>query len=133
MDSSYFMFERLDVWKLSVDFVKEIYEILETFPSDEKYSLVNQIRRAAISVPSNIAEGSGRVSAKEKIHFVDFANGSLYEAVCQLNIAMQVGYIQEDRYVNVKNQASRLAMMLGGWRRSLSARENNIKKERNND
>ncbi|MBP5688093.1 MAG: four helix bundle protein [Muribaculaceae bacterium] len=133
MDSFYFMYERLDVWKFSMDFVKEIYELLETFPSDEKYSLVSQIRRSAISVPSNIAEGSGRMSIKEKIHFIDIATGSLYEAICQLNIALQVGYVQEDNYDNIKNQATRIAMMLGGWRRSLSSRETGNKKENNNE
>ena len=133
MDSFYFMYERLDVWKFSMDFVKEIYELLETFPSDEKYSLVSQIRRSAISVPSNIAEGSGRMSIKEKIHFIDIATVSLYEAICQLNIALQVGYVQEDNYDNIKNQATRIAMMLGGWRRSLSSRETGNKKENNNE
>lgn len=133
MDSLYFMFERLDVWKFSMDFVKEIYELLTAFPSDEKYSLVSQIRRAAISLPSNIAEGSGRASVKEKVHFIDIANGSLYEVVCQLNIAMQVGYIQEDVYTHFKNKATRIAMMLGGWRRSLNSRDIGNKNDKNNE
>ena len=122
METSFFMYEKLDVWKFSMDFVIKIYRLLDEFPSHEQYALTSQIRRSAISVPSNIAEGSGRMSVKEKIHFVDIANGSLHEVLCQLKIATQVGYIQESCYEDIKNQATRIAMMLGGWRRSLSTK-----------
>lgn len=122
MEPSFFMYEKLDVWKFSMDFVTDIYKLVDEFPPTEKYGLTSQIKRAAISVPSNIAEGSGRMSIKEKIHFVDIANGSLYEVLCQLKIANLVGYLQETCYENIKNQATRIAMMLGGWRRSLSTK-----------
>jgi four helix bundle protein len=69
MDFALFSFEQLDMWKLSMDFVSEIYELLKEFPDGERYALTSQIRRAAISVPSNIAEGTGRFSIKEKLHF----------------------------------------------------------------
>jgi four helix bundle protein len=69
MDFALFSFEQLEMWNLSMDFVTEIYELLKQFPENEKYALTSQIRRAAISVPSNIAEGTGRSSIKEKLHF----------------------------------------------------------------
>lgn len=113
------------MWKLAVDFVKEIYELLYGFPVSENFILSSQIKRAGISVPSNIAEGAGRVSKKEKIHFVDIANGSLCEVLCQLKIALELGYIDEDSYVAMKNKASKIAMMLGGWRRSIASKIEN--------
>lgn len=120
MGSSFFLYEKLDVWNYAMDFVTEVYELLNSFPTSENFVLNSQIKRAAISIPSNIAEGSGRVSVKEKIHFIDIANGSLYEVLCQLKIANQLGYIQNDNYVDIKNKATRIAMMLGGLRRSYS-------------
>ncbi len=79
MDSSYFLYEKLEVWQLSMDFVDNIYALLRNFPNEEKFALTSQIRRAAISIPSSIAEGTGRFSDKEKVRFLDIAHGSLYE------------------------------------------------------
>ena len=107
MESPFFLYEKLDVWRLAVDFVKEIYELLYGFPASENFVLSSQIKRAGISIPSNIAEGSGRVSVKEKIHFVDIANGSLCEALCQLKIALELGYIEEESYIHIKNKAAK--------------------------
>ena len=128
MASSFFLYEKLEVWNLAVDFVKDIYEILYGFPASENYILCGQIKRAAISIPSNIAEGAGRVSVKEKIHFIDIANGSLYEVLCQFKNAMEIGYIDETSYNSIKNNATRISMMLGGWRRSLSTKLDNNKR-----
>lgn len=128
MASSFFLYEKLEVWNLAVDFVKDIYEILYGFPASENYILCGQIKRAAISIPSNIAEGAGRVSVKEKIHFIDIANGSLYEVLCQFKIALEIGYIDETSYNSIKNNATRISMMLGGWRRSLSTKLDNNKR-----
>ena len=128
MASSFFLYEKLEVWNLAVDFVKDIYEILYGFPASENYILCGQIKRAAMSIPSNIAEGAGRVSVKEKIHFIDIANGSLYEVLCQFKIALEIGYIDETSYNSIKNNATRISMMLGGWRRSLSTKLDNNKR-----
>ena len=128
MASSFFLYEKLEVWNLAVDFVKDIYEILYGFPASENYILCGQIKRAAISIPSNIAEGAGRVSVKEKIHFIDIANGSLYEVLCQFKIALEIRYIDETSYNSIKNNATRISMMLGGWRRSLSTKLDNNKR-----
>ena len=85
----------LDVWKLSVQFVKLIYEITAKFPTSEIYGLTNQIRRAAISIPSNLAEGQGRNSAKEFTQFIAISLGSLGELETQLIIAQEIDYLTE--------------------------------------
>ena len=82
MDS--FSFFDLRVYKESKELVKSIYRLLEKFPKYETYAMSDQLRRAIVSVPSNIAEGSGRFSIKEKIHFIEIAYGSLTESLCQL-------------------------------------------------
>ena len=83
----------LDAWKLSIDLVSEIYAITKTFPMEEMYGLTNQIRRSAVSIPSNIAEGSARQSNKELIHFLYISLGSLSELETQLIIANNLSYL----------------------------------------
>jgi four helix bundle protein len=83
----------LDVWKLSIDFVKDIYRATLRFPVTETYGLTNQLRRAAISIPSNIAEGQGRNSSKEFRQYLAMALGSLSEAETQLIIANEIDYL----------------------------------------
>ena len=119
MDFALFSFEQLEMWNLSMDFVTELYKLLKQFPENERYALTSQIRRAAISVPSNIAEGTGRTSIKEKLHFNEIAMGSLVEVVCQLNIAKRVEYINEEEFSHFKSMAVRIGMMLSGYRRSM--------------
>ncbi len=85
----------LDVWKRSIAMVKDVYLITREFPVDEKYGIVQQMRRAAVSVPSNIAEGSGRNSDKEFIHFLSFAQGSLAELETQIIISKELKYFSE--------------------------------------
>ena len=82
----------LDVWKKSIDLVVLVYKICEKFPTHEKYGLISQLQRAAVSVPSNIAEGAGRNSTKEYIRFLSIAQGSLSELETQLIIADKLGY-----------------------------------------
>jgi four helix bundle protein len=88
-------FKDLKVWEMSIDFVTKIYKITTSFPSSETYGLTSQIRRAAVSIPSNIAEGSGRKNSKEFIQFLYVANGSLSEVETQLEIAFRLGYLKE--------------------------------------
>ena len=82
----------LDVWKISMDFVVDIYKLTQNFPHDEKFGLTSQLRRAAVSVPSNIAEGAARKGAKEYIQFLYVALGSIAEIDTQLIIAERLGY-----------------------------------------
>ncbi len=83
----------LDAWKLSINLVTEIYKITQNFPKEDLYGLTNQIRRCAVSIPSNIAEGSARQSDKELIQFLYIALGSLAELETQLLIAQNLSYI----------------------------------------
>ena len=91
----FFTFEKLEVYQVARKLVKDIYELQNRFPSEERYALGDQIRRSATSITSNIAEGSGRNSLKEKIHFVEIAFGSMTESFSQLQNAQDLGYIQE--------------------------------------
>lgn len=102
---NYFYFKKLDVYNYSKELVKYIYLLLKKFPKEEEYALCNQLRRALISVPSNIAEGFGRASSKEKIHFIDIAYGSLMEVECQIEISAELGYVSYEEQHAVSRQA----------------------------
>ena len=118
-----FIFEKLDVWKKARILVREIYRHLDNFPNTEKFALCDQIRRAAISVPSNIAEGSGRASAKERIHFLEIAYGSLLEVYNQFIIAEDLNYIPIGTIEELKPQFTEVAKMISGWRKNLKAKD----------
>jgi four helix bundle protein len=85
--------EQLDAWKVSMTLVKSIYDITGAFPAEERFALAQQMRRAAVSIPSNIAEGAARTSTKEYAQFISIARGSLAELDTQLQIATQLGYL----------------------------------------
>ncbi|MGI6394055.1 MAG: four helix bundle protein [bacterium] len=97
-----FGFEKLDVWLKSKGLAKSIYNITEKFPANEKFGLVSQITRAAVSVPSNIAEGTGRKSMKDRAHFYQIAYGSLMETLSHLHIAKDLGYINDEQFKGFK-------------------------------
>lgn len=88
--------KELDVWKKSIHFVTRIYRVTEPFPKTEIFGLVNQLRRAAVSIPSNIAEGAARGSDKEFIHFLYIALGSLSETETQILISKQLDFLQDE-------------------------------------
>lgn len=89
-------FKKLDVYAKSRQLVVTIYALLQHFPPEEKYALGDQMRRAVISVPSNIAEGLSRSAVKEQAHFLEIAYGSLMEIDCQLDISLDLGYISKE-------------------------------------
>ena len=111
-----FSFFDLRVYKESKELVKSVYRLLEKFPKYETYALGDQLRRAVISVPSNIAEGSGRFSIKEKIHFIEIAYGSLSESLCQLDIAHDLEYITDEEFYNEKERINISGKQLSGLR-----------------
>ncbi len=111
-----FSFEKLEVWKIAKDFVKSIYEITSEFPNHERYGLVSQINRAAVSVASTIAEGSARVSRKDQSHFYQIAYGSLMEVACQLIISRELGYINEDKYEKLRKNVHEISNKLNALR-----------------
>jgi len=86
----------LKVWQESMDLVTDIYELVQNFPAEEKYNLTSQIKRSAVSIPSNIAEGAGRKSNLEFIQFLNIASGSLSELETQLEIAIRLKFITEN-------------------------------------
>ena len=115
-------YKNLDVYKESKNLVKMVYGLIEKFPKVETYALCDQLRRSVISVPSNIAEGSGRTSAKDQAHFFEMAFGSLMEVNCQMDIACDLGYINQNELKQIEEQVSRIAAMLSGLRRKCLTR-----------
>ena len=109
-----FSFLDLRVYKESKELVKSVYQLLDKFPKCETYALGDQLRRAVTSVSSNIAEGSGRVSYKEKVHFIGIAYGSLTEVLCQLDIAHDLGYISNEEFNNEKEMINVIGKQLSG-------------------
>ena len=112
-------YKDLDLYKAAKELVLSVYALLRKFPKEEQYALCDQLRRAAISIPSNIAEGSGRTSAKDQAHFFEMAFGSLMEIECQLDIACDLGYISNEELESLNAQIARVAAMLSGMRRKL--------------
>ncbi len=96
--STGFRFEKLDVWQKSMEWVDKIYRIVSEFPSEEKFGLSSQLKRSSLSVASNIAEGSGRSSAKDFARFVEIAYGSLMEAICQCTVAKRQGFLTAEAF-----------------------------------
>ena len=111
MDNSY---KKLDAYIVAKELVKMVYNATKRFPDEEKFVLCNQIRRAAISVPSNIAEGLSRSAVKEQCHFLDIAFGSLMETDCQLEIAKDLNYISSDEYDFMYKKIHALAKIITG-------------------
>ncbi len=91
----YFGFQKLEIYQLSKELVKDIYKLSSSFPPDKKHALVQQINKAAVSVASNIAEGTSRNGYQEKIHFINISYSSLMEIVCQTEIAFELGYLRD--------------------------------------
>lgn len=114
-----YSYKNLEAYKESKTLVRQVYALLKKFPKEETYALCDQLRRAVISVPSNIAEGSGRTSAKDQAHFFEMAFGSLMEVDCQIDIAHELGYVSSDEHEEVAKQISQVAALLSGMRRKI--------------
>ena len=106
--------EKLEVWKKAVDFVVLIYKATETFPSDEKFGLTSQIRRASVSIPSNIAEGAARTSNKEFLYFLSNAQGSASEVSTQILIAQKLDYLSKSQFERLRNELDEIGRMISG-------------------
>ena len=116
MNEAKYSYKNLDVYKESKVLVKMVYGLLKQFPQEEQYALCDQLRRAVISVSSNIAEGSGRTSMKDQAHFLEIAFGSLMEVDCQMDIACDLEYITQEDLSKICIQISRVAAMLSALR-----------------
>ena len=111
-----FAFRNLRVYQNAKKLVKTIYTILEFFPSKEQYALCDQLRRASVSIPSNIAEGMSRSSDKEKIHFIEISYGSSMEVLCQIEISKELNYITNEQFDDVESQITTIAKQLSKLR-----------------
>ncbi|MCX6967598.1 MAG: four helix bundle protein [Verrucomicrobia bacterium] len=114
-----FNFEKLDVWKKGIDLADLVYSLTRCFPTEEKFGLTNQMRRAAVSVSSNIAEGSSRSSRLDFARFLEIAEGSLFEVVSQSVVAIRLGFLSENDNQTIYAAADELSRMLSGLRRHL--------------
>lgn len=110
---------RLDVWKKSMKFTQEIYGITSAFPKREEYGLVSQMRRAAVSIPSNLAEGAGRKGSKEFKQFLNIAQGSISELDTQIELSFMLGYIEAEKHGELTDGLTNISKMLYGLSRSL--------------
>ena len=115
-----FNFERLDVWQEAIQFADLMYELTGDFPGEERFGLTSQMRRAAVSISSNLAEGSSRISRTDFARFVEIATGSLFEVVSQSTIAPRRKIIARNDYNQIYGAAEKRSKMLSGLRRSLS-------------
>lgn len=113
-----FSFEKLDAWKRGLSFADAIFEIADSLPQQYQFSLGEQLRRAALSVPTNIAEGAGRFGKKEQAYFYSVAKGSVYEVVSLLAMAGKRNHLTHEKYMCLYQEADELAAMLNGLAKS---------------
>ena len=113
-------YQRLDIWKKSIDLLVDIYSILKTFPSDEKYALISQIKRAATSIPINIAEGCGRKTTKELANFIHIAQGSASELECEILISSRLHFMNDSDSKALLLRVDELKKMLWSFESKLT-------------
>ena len=121
-----FGFENLAAYQRAMDLVDKVYDLMKVFPSEERFALCDQLRRAVVSVPSNLAEGMGRLSAKEQVRFIEISYGSLMEVYCQLSIAKRRHYISEEVFREVAESIEAIARPLSGLRNSLNPQPSSL-------
>ena len=115
-----FNFEKLETWREAIAFADQVYSITRSFPDQERFGLTNQLRRAAVSISSNIAEGCSRSSKADYARFIEIASGSLFEVVSQATISRDQGFLTDAAYASLYNAAEKQSRMLSGLRRSLA-------------
>lgn len=112
-----YSFEKLEAWKQSIELVRNIYQTTIQFPQDEKFGLISQLRRASVSISSNLAEGTSRTSNKDKSHFTTLSFSSAMEVLNQLIIAKELKFISEDNYLELRRRISKITNMLNSLRK----------------
>ena len=112
-------YRKLLVYEKATTLVVHVYALLKKFPKEEQYALCDQLRRAVVSIPSNIAEGVGRISSKDRAHFLEIAYGSLLEVNCQMDVAKRLKYITNEELTEIDQECVELARMLSGLRASV--------------
>jgi four helix bundle protein len=114
-----FTFERLDVWQKAIGFADLVYNHTRHFPPEERFGLRNQMRRAAVSISSNIAEGTSRMSQTDFARFIEIATGSVFEVVSQSFIGRRQGFLTEEAFATLYSAADEIGRILSGLRKSL--------------
>lgn len=114
-----FNFEKLDVWQKAIQFADLVYTLTRSFPDEERFGLTSQMRRAAVSISSNIAEGSSRHLRDDYVRFLEIATGSVFEVVSQSFLGRNQGYLHEDSFKSIYTAAEEQSRMLSGLRKSL--------------
>lgn len=115
-----FNFEKLDTWNEAIAFADLVYRLTGNFPPEERFGLTNQMRRAAVSISSNVAEGCSRSSKADYARFVEIAAGSVYEVVSEATIGRNQGFLKENDYQQLYQAADKQSRMLTGLRKSLT-------------
>lgn len=115
-------YEKLDVWQKAMDLVDTVYDVTVSFPNEERYGLTSQINRSAVSIPSNIAEGSARTSTKDFLRFLSITLGSLAELDTQLRIALRREYLKAEHYSALQASLFEVGRMTRGLQKSLQAK-----------
>ena len=113
-----FSFENLLVWQKSRVLAKEIYKLTSTFPKEELFGMTSQMRRCSISIPSNLAEGSGRRTNKDKARFTEIAFGSGLELLNQLIIALDLNYVEENKYLEIRIKIQEVTFLLNALQKA---------------
>ncbi len=113
-----FSFRNLNVWQKSRQLTLKVYKLTKEFPKSEEFGLISQLRRATVSVASNLAEGSGRITAKDKAHFTSISYGSLMEVACQLQLAYDLKFIDNEQFNNIIYLVEEIARMLNALRQA---------------
>lgn len=114
-----FYYRRLDVYQNAKALSHEVCKLIKAFPIDERFGLCDQLRRAVMSIPINIAEGFGRFSSKEKAHFIQIAYGSLNEVMCELELAFDEGYVNQEQLTTIESMILSVKKQLANLHRSV--------------
>jgi four helix bundle protein len=118
-------YRELQVWRLSMALTKDVYKITRRFPDDERFGLISQLRRAAVSIPSNIAEGQARYSQREFLRFLSNARGSLAEVETQLLLSTELGYVPEEEMNKLTRRTAEVGRLLNGLYSAIQLRTEN--------
>lgn len=113
-----YSFEKLKVWQESIELIKNMYRVTKDFPSDERFGLVSQLRRATVSIASNLAEGTSRKTNKDKAHFTTISFSSSMEVLNQLIIAKELNFISENDYILLREKLEKITNMLNALRKA---------------
>ena len=120
-------FKKLNVWIKSKELCLFVYNITKKYPKEELYGIVSQIRRAVVSIPSNIAEGYAKSSIKENLRFVEIAYGSYYELITQIEISKDVNFISDNDYNNLLSLINEVGKLLYGYKKSMLSKIEGVK------